>query len=123
MLGLIGPIEHVSFAFGLVIMAVTVPLVLPVIFGAVVWEWEAVDRGFHGGFVESGKELTGFLVGKVAPAFNRATQSFNAQVNRAFMLTRSRMQTRSPGLRTTVPNHHSAIRSLCSLSSVVRTHT
>jgi hypothetical protein len=78
MLGLIGPLEHVSFLFGACIMAVTVPLVLPVVFGAVVWE--AVDRGFHGGFVESGNELTGFLVGKVSPAVNRVTQSFNSQV-------------------------------------------
>ena len=41
--------------------------------------WEASDRGFDGGFVDSGKELTGVVLGKIAPWFNRITQRYNTQ--------------------------------------------
>ena len=46
------------------------------VFSAVVWE--AFDRGFDGGFVQSGK-LSGLILGRFAPWFNRVTNNFNAQ--------------------------------------------
>merc|ERR1719183_257338 len=41
--------------------------------------WEALDRGWDGGFTQSGKELSGLLCARVAPYFNRLTQRFNQQ--------------------------------------------
>jgi len=77
MFGLIGVKEHLQLVAGSVILCIAVPFVAPVVFSAVVWE--AIDRGFDGGFVQSGKELSGVLLGRFAPWVNRVTTDFNAQ--------------------------------------------
>lgn len=77
MLGLIGFWEHFDFVLGCVMLCGILPLVGPVVLAAMIWE--AGDRGFDGGFVDTGKELTGFLLAKVAPWYNRVTHNFNMQ--------------------------------------------
>jgi len=42
--------------------------------------WEACDRGFRGGFVESGNELSGVLVSRIVPWINRATHDFSVRM-------------------------------------------
>jgi len=60
---------------GAAIVLAAGPVTGLIVFSAVVWE--AIDRGFRGGFVQSGKELSGVLLGTVAPFVNRATAPFN----------------------------------------------
>lgn len=67
--------ERLSFAIG----AVTVALIGPpvgVVVGSTVL-WEAIDRGFAGGLVESGKELSGLIFGRIIPWLDRVTKPFN----------------------------------------------
>ena len=42
--------------------------------------WEAIDRGFKGGLVESNNELRGLLLGKIVPWFDRVTKPFNKRL-------------------------------------------
>jgi len=42
--------------------------------------WEAIDRGFKGGLVESNNELTGLLMGRFIPWFERVTKPFNSKL-------------------------------------------
>merc|ERR1712232_85786 len=67
--------EWASFFAGVLILLVCGLPVGSVLLAALVWE--ALDRGFDGGFTQSGKELTGFLCSRVGPAFGAATQKFN----------------------------------------------
>ena len=82
-----GPVEWLSFLSGLVIACVVGPPVGAVLFGSMVWEW--ADRG-GGAFIRSGRELTGFLCGRVFPSLTRATQGFNERFvkdpNDAYMI-------------------------------------
>lgn len=73
---LIGVWEHISFICGCIIFCTLMPLVGPVVFVSVVWE--AVDRGFKGGFVESNAELSGNIF-KFAKYFNQHSHNFNAK--------------------------------------------
>ena len=67
--------EWLMLLSGIATLLVTGPPVAIVIFLTVVWE--AIDRGFKGGFVESGNELSGLLMGKFIPWFDRLTAPFN----------------------------------------------
>jgi hypothetical protein len=58
-------------------LIVLVPIVGAIVGSGVVWE--AIDRGFRGGFSQSGNELSGFLCGRVAPWVNRITHTFNTR--------------------------------------------
>jgi hypothetical protein len=69
------PYEWISFVAGLAILILTGPTVGAVVFAAMIWE--AVDRGFRGGFVDSGQELTGFLFRQFLPWLERVTRSWN----------------------------------------------
>mmetsp|Transcript_5593 Transcript_5593/g.10505 ORF Transcript_5593/g.10505 Transcript_5593/m.10505 type:complete len:418 (+) Transcript_5593:60-1313(+) len=66
-----------SFACGVAILCVTVPFVAPVVLCSVLWE--AFDRRFDGGLVGSGKELSGWLMSKIVPWFNKKTHAFNSR--------------------------------------------
>jgi hypothetical protein len=77
MLGLIGFKEHLSFVGGVAILSLTLPFVLPVVACSMLWE--ALDRGFDGGFVGGGKELSGVLMSSIVPWFNRVTHNFNSR--------------------------------------------
>ena len=52
-----------SLAVGSLILCTLLPFVGPVVFMAMVWEY--ADRGFAGGFINSGRELSGFLLSQV----------------------------------------------------------
>lgn len=67
--------EWANFVAGVCLLVLTGPPVGVVIFAAMVWE--ALDRGFDGGFVDSGRELTGFLFGRIVPWLTHSTQKFN----------------------------------------------
>jgi len=69
------PVEWLSFFVGLLIVLVCAVPVGGVILSAMIWE--ALDRGWDGGLVDSGKELSGFLCARAVPAFNCFTQKFN----------------------------------------------
>jgi len=69
--------ELLSFVVGCMFILVSGPFVAVVIVLSVLWE--AVDRGFRGGLVNSGQELTGLLMGKLVPWFDRITRSRNAR--------------------------------------------
>jgi len=71
------PWEWLSLAGGVFILLVTGLPVGIVVCTAMLWE--AIDRGFNGGFVNSGKELTGPLFQKLIPSVTKATQGFNEQ--------------------------------------------
>jgi len=70
------------------ILMTAVPPVFIVVFSSQLWEY--ADRGFCGGFVNSGKELTGFLCSRFVPWTTRVTQKFNERFvkdpNDAFMV-------------------------------------
>jgi hypothetical protein len=68
-------VEWLFFFTGITILLVLALPVGSVLLSAMVWE--ALDRGWDGGFTESGKELTGFLCARVGPAVTRFTQKFN----------------------------------------------
>ena len=42
--------------------------------------WEAIDRGFKGGLVESNNELTGLVMGRLVPWFDRITKPLNEKL-------------------------------------------
>lgn len=67
--------EWLNFVAGVCLLALAGPPVGIVVFAAMIWE--AVDRGFDGGFVDSGRELTGFLFAKFIPWYRQYTQKFN----------------------------------------------
>lgn len=69
------PLEWLSFITGILILLACLVPVGSVLLAAMVWE--ACDRGWAGGFTQSGKELSGFLCGRVGPAFTSFTQKFN----------------------------------------------
>ena len=71
--------EHVSLWVGAAICATIGPIVGAVVGSTVVWE--AFDRGFAGGLVESGQELSGLIFGRLLPWFDRLT----APLNRRFV--------------------------------------
>jgi hypothetical protein len=67
--------EWLNFCAGVLLLAVAGPPVGIVVFAAMLWE--AVDRCFDGGFVDSGRELSGFLFTKFVPWLRHSTQKFN----------------------------------------------
>jgi len=67
--------EWANFVAGVCLLALAGPPVGVVVFAAMIWE--AIDRGFDGGFVDSGRELTGFLFAKAIPWLRESTQKFN----------------------------------------------
>ena len=69
------PSEWLNFVAGVCLLALAGPPVGLVVFAAMVWE--AIDRRFDGGFVDSKRELTGFLFASVIPWFRNTTQKFN----------------------------------------------
>mmetsp|Transcript_453 Transcript_453/g.659 ORF Transcript_453/g.659 Transcript_453/m.659 type:complete len:462 (+) Transcript_453:72-1457(+) len=69
--------EWISFVVGSVFLTLVGAPVGIVVFTAVVWE--AFDRGFNGGFVDSGKELTGFIFARFVPWLENRTRQFNIQ--------------------------------------------
>lgn len=69
--------EWIHFFCGVVFLVLVGPAVGIVVFAAMIWE--ANDRLWDGGFVDSGKELTGFLFAKFVPWLGKKTQSFNEQ--------------------------------------------
>ena len=64
--------EGISLAVGAVLVLLTGPPVGAVVGSTVLWE--AIDRGFRGGLVESGQELTGFIFARVIPTIERLTK-------------------------------------------------
>ena len=64
-----------SLVVGSLILCALVPLVGPVVFASMVWEY--VDRGCAGGFIGSGRELSGVIMSQVAPWFNQTLDGFN----------------------------------------------
>lgn len=70
--------ERVEFLVGSVLALLTVPPVGAVI-GSTVF-WEAIDRGFKGGLVESNNELTGLIFGQILPWITRMTEPFNKKL-------------------------------------------
>jgi hypothetical protein len=69
--------EWISFVAGTCILVFVGPTVGMVVFAAMIWE--GVDRRFDGGFVDSGKELSGFLFTKFVPWLQQKTNKFNVQ--------------------------------------------
>ena len=69
--------EWISFMFGCIFLITIGPPVGLVVFAAMIWE--ALDRGFDGGFVGSGKELTGFIFAKFVPWLRNSTHQFNSR--------------------------------------------
>jgi hypothetical protein len=69
--------EWANFVAGVLLLALAGPPIGIVVFAAMVWE--AIDRGFSGGFVDSGKELTGFIFARAIPWLREATHKFNSQ--------------------------------------------
>lgn len=69
--------EWISFVAGVCILLLVGPPVGLVVFASMIWE--AIDRRFEGGFVDSGKELTGFLFTKFIPWLEESTHKFNSQ--------------------------------------------
>ena len=63
--------EWISFVAGVCILLLVGPPVGLVVFASMIWE--AIDRRFEGGFVDSGKELTGFLFTKFIPWLEEST--------------------------------------------------
>jgi hypothetical protein len=70
--------ERISFVCGVVLVLLTAPPVAIIIGSSVLWE--AVDRGFKGGLVESGNELSGVLMGHFVPWVDRVTKGFNRRL-------------------------------------------
>jgi hypothetical protein len=69
--------ELFMFVSGVVILVLGGPPIAIVVLSSLLWE--AADRGFSGGFLQSGRELSGFLCARVAPWVTAKTQSFNAR--------------------------------------------
>ena len=68
--------ERASYVAGWTMLLTVAPLVACVVFATVLWE--AIDRGFRGGFVESGHELSGVLMGTIVPGLDRLTSPINS---------------------------------------------
>lgn len=68
--------EWMSFFAGCILLLLVGPPVGMVVFASMIWE--GIDRKFEGGFVDSGKELTGFLFAKVVPWLTNKTQKFHS---------------------------------------------
>ncbi len=64
--------DFLALVSGAIIVLLTGPPVGAVVGSTVLWE--AIDRGFAGGLVESGQELTGFIFGRIIPALERLTR-------------------------------------------------
>jgi hypothetical protein len=73
-----GAHERISMFFGALTLLVTGPFIGMNVGTTVVWE--AIDRGFKGGLVESNNELTGLLMGRLVPWFERMTKPFNEKL-------------------------------------------
>lgn len=67
--------ERVQLLSGTALVLVTGPVVGAVVGSTVLWE--AIDRGFKGGLVESNHELSGLLMGQIVPWFDRLTKPIN----------------------------------------------
>ena len=66
--------ERVSLFVGAVLVLTIGPPVGAVVGSTVLWE--AIDRGFAGGLVESGKELSGFIFARCIPLLERLTKPY-----------------------------------------------
>ena len=69
------PTEWISFIMGAIMLLLVGPPVGLVVFASMLWE--ALDRGFDGGFWDSKKELSGFLFARFLPWLTRTTQPFH----------------------------------------------
>lgn len=69
--------ELVRFLLGALFFAVVGPFVVTSALLSTLWE--AADRGFRGGLFLSGQEQTGFLLGTVAPLYQKLTHRFNTR--------------------------------------------
>mmetsp|Transcript_7733 Transcript_7733/g.20900 ORF Transcript_7733/g.20900 Transcript_7733/m.20900 type:complete len:517 (-) Transcript_7733:216-1766(-) len=69
--------EWANFISGAITLVLVGPPIGLVVFTSMIWE--AIDRGFDGGFVDSGKELTGFIFTKFIPWLENKTHAFNNQ--------------------------------------------
>ena len=74
MLQLHGLTERLSLVCGAVLVLVIGPPVGAVVGSTVLWE--AIDRGFAGGLVESGKELSGLIFARLIPVLERLTKPY-----------------------------------------------
>jgi len=70
-------LEWISFLSGVVLLVLVGPPVGIVVFTSMIWE--GVDRGFRGGFVDSGQELSGVIFTAFIPWLERMTNKFNSQ--------------------------------------------
>lgn len=70
--------ERVSLYVGALTLCLIGPPIGLVVGSSVVWE--AIDRGFKGGLVESNNELTGLLFGRMIPWFDRLTKPINSRL-------------------------------------------
>ena len=70
--------ERASLFFGALTLVLIGPPVGVVVGSTVLWE--AIDRGFKGGLVESNNELSGFIFGRLIPWFERLTKPFNEKL-------------------------------------------
>ena len=71
---LLNTTEWVSLFVGFILVALIGPPVGAVVGSCVLWE--ACDRGFAGGFVESGQELSGFIFARLIPLIERITTPY-----------------------------------------------
>jgi len=70
--------ERASYLFGWLILLTIGPPIGLVVGSTVLWE--AIDRGFRGGLVESGQELTGLVMGRLVPWITKVTAPFNSKL-------------------------------------------
>jgi len=70
--------ERVSIFVG-ALMLITIGPAVGIIVGSTVL-WEAIDRGFAGGLVESGQELSGLIFARIIPWLERVTKPFNRKL-------------------------------------------
>merc|ERR1719149_244273 len=70
--------ERLSLLSGLTLLVTTGPIVGAIVGSTVLWE--AIDRGFKGGLVESNNELTGLIFGRIVPWITRVTAPFNKKL-------------------------------------------
>ena len=76
--GLVGFSEHASLVAGWLLVLTTGPFVGVVVGSTVLWE--AIDRGFAGGLVESNNELSGFIFKRLIPLIERVTAPLNRKL-------------------------------------------
>jgi hypothetical protein len=70
--------ERASYLTGALILGLVGPPVALIVGTTVVWE--AIDRGFKGGLVESNNELSGVVMGRIVPWITRITAPFNRRL-------------------------------------------